>query len=173
VKPLTQGDLDGTCGVYSLINTVDLLFPRIADKDRAATFKAVCMSIEERWPAVLWAGIGEMDMRRMLKAAQLHLKRSVSWEQPFRRRHLVNFEEFSRELRRRIMGDDAFAIVGTRKPWSHWTVAHRLTDHMMIMTDSCHVKQIPLAKCGLSGDGTDYEFDYKSTFTLMKGKANA
>jgi hypothetical protein len=36
------------------------------------------------------------------------------------------------------------------------------------MTDSCHVKQIKLAKCGLTGDETDYEFDYHQTFTLMK-----
>ncbi len=41
-------------------------------------------------------------------------------------------------------------------------------DLEMIKTDSCHVKQIQLAKCGLTGDGTDNEFDYHQTVTLMK-----
>jgi hypothetical protein len=46
-------------------------------------------------------------------------------------------EEFRRELKWRIEGDDCFAIVGISHPWEHWTCAHRLTEHEMIMTDSC------------------------------------
>ena len=93
------------------------------------------------------------------------------WEQPFAKTEFKTFDEFSRELKWRIEGDDAFAIVGISKPWSHWTVAKRLTPHEMIMDDSCHVHQIRLDSCGFTGQGMDYEFDYHQTFTLMKAKA--
>jgi hypothetical protein len=170
MKPLIQGDLDGTCGVYSIINAIDLLFPSIKEDARAAMFKVMCLSIESKWPAVLWEGTAEHDIREMLDTARKNLHNAFFWEQPFRRIHFVSFEEFRRELGWRITGDNAFAVVGTRKPWSHWTVVHRFTEHEAIMTDSCHVKQIRLANCGLAGDGTEYEFDYKQTFVLMKEK---
>lgn len=169
-KPLDQGDLDGFCGLYSIINAITLLFPAaMSQAKRDQVFKVLAKAIaKHRWPSPIWDGTTETDVRAMLEAASLSLKKSFRWEQPFRRQYFSHFEEFSRELGWRIKGDDAFAIVGISKPWEHWTCAHRLTPHEMIMTDSCHVKQIPLAKCGLAGDGTDYEFDYKQTFTLMK-----
>jgi hypothetical protein len=104
----------------------------------------------------------------MLAAARNSLRETFSWQQPFEHRKVFRFADFKRELRWRIEGDDAFAIVGISKPWEHWSCAHRLTEHEMIMTDSCHVKQVALAKCGLAGDGTEYEFDARQTFTLMR-----
>ena len=50
-----------------------------------------------------------------------------AWEQPFAHKPFHDFEDFERELKWRIAGDDAFAIVGISKPWEHWTCAHRLT----------------------------------------------
>ncbi len=176
-KPLDQGDLDGFCGIYSVINALTLLFPSVMNQERRdEIFKTIAKAIPTaKWPAPIWDGTTEQDVRHMLHAAKNCLERDgkhmrFSWEQPFAKHKLGNFEEFSRELHWRIEGDDAFAIVGISKPWSHWTCAHRLTPHEMIMTDSCHVKQIPLGKCGLTGDGTDYEFDYHQTFTLMRAK---
>ncbi len=179
-KPLDQGDLDGFCGLYSIINALTLLFPSAMDqKRRDNVFTVLLKAIPQlRWPAVVIDGTTVGDVRQMLHGARNYLwadgKKSATrfdWEQPFRETKIENFEEFSRELGWRIKGDDAFAVVGISKPWSHWTCAQRLTPHEMIMDDSCHVKQIPLGKSGLTGDGTDYEFDYRQTFTLMKAKA--
>lgn len=168
-KPLTQGDEDGFCGLYAICNALGLLFPSMMNEDkRAAVFKVIATACKSEWPGIIWNGTTESDIRLMLCAATKYLKDSFLWEQPFRRLHFAGFYEFSRELEWRIRGDNAFGIVGISKPWEHWTCAHRLTEHEMIMTDSCHVKQIPLSKCGLTGDGTDYEFDYRQTFTLMK-----
>lgn len=172
-KPISQGDEDGFCGMYSICNAVTLLFPGTMNEvRREAVFKAIARAIpQHRWPSPIWEGTTENDVRAMLSAARRELNHSFSWEQPFDHHKFASFEDFARELKWRIEGDNAFAIVGISKPWEHWTCAHRLTEHEMIMTDSCHVKQIPLAKCGFAGVGTDYEFDYRQTFTLMKAKA--
>ena len=178
-KPIDQGDLDGFCGLYAICNALTLLFPSAMNQElRGHVFHTLLYAIPQlRWPAVVEAGTTVQDVRHMLHAARNYLgnggKKSATpfdWEQPFATTKFVDFEMFSRELKWRIEGDDAFAIVGISKPWSHWTVAKRLTPHEMIMDDSCHVKQIPLGRCGFTGDGTDYEFDYHQTFTLMKAK---
>ncbi len=167
-KPLSQGDEDGLCGLYSIINALTLLFPSTMTEDmQRRIFKIISKGCVSKWPAILWNGTTVQDVRAMLTAARHGLSDTFAWEQPFAHKAFNNFDEFRRELGRRIEGDDAFAVVGISKPWEHWTCAHRLTEHEMIMTDSCHVKQIPLARCGLAGDGTDYEFDYHCTFTLM------
>lgn len=172
-KPLTQGDEDGFCGLYAIVNALGLLFPSAMTAEVSdRVFKVIAMSIGG-WPDIIWDGTTDKDIREMLNAARAFLRRhfhlAFSWEEPFHRMPLADFAAFSRELGWRIKGDDAFAIVGISKPWEHWTCAHRLTEHEMIMTDSCKVKQIALAKCGLAGAGTEYEFDHKQTFTLMKG----
>jgi hypothetical protein len=168
-KPLTQGDEDGLCGLYAITNTLTLLFPsRMDEEGRSDVFKVIAKACKSEWPGIIWNGTSVSDMRSMLGAAREYLADSFSWEQPFAHKPFHAFEDFERELKWRIEGDSAFAIVGLSKPWEHWTCAHRLTMHEMIMTDSCHVKQIKLAKCGLTGDGTDYEFDYHQTFTVMK-----
>lgn len=176
-KPVSQGDEDGLCGLYSVINALTLLFPAALNQEqRDHVFKAIAKGCKG-WPDVLWEGTTVQDMRSMLHSARNYLgadgkKRTTrfDWEQPFAKMQFKAFDDFCRELRWRIEGDDAFAIVGISKPWSHWSCAHRLTPHEMIMTDSCHVKQIALGKCGLTGDGTDYEFDYRQTFMVTRAK---
>ena len=179
-KPIDQGDLDGFCGIYAICNALTLLFPSAMNQElRGKVFHVLLHAIpQHRWPAPVEDGTTVADVRNMLHGARNYLgadgKKSATrfdWEQPFAKTEFKTFDEFARELKWRIEGDDAFAIVGISNPWSHWTCAHRLTPHEMIMTDSCHVHQIPLGKCGFTGDGTDYEFDYHQTFTLMKAKA--
>lgn len=118
-KPLDQGDLDGFCGLYAITNAITLLFPGTMNQDRRdRVFKVLLKAIpQHRWPSVVVDGTTERDVRAMLAAATLALKKSFVWEQPFRRQYFAHFGEFERELGWRIKGDDAFAIVGISKPW--------------------------------------------------------
>jgi hypothetical protein len=168
-KPVTQGDLDGTCGIYSIINAIDLIWPDIREEERASVFKFACMAIKDRFPDVLWNGTTRGDVAQMLSLVQKVL-RQLSWRQPFLHNVVApaNFGEFSESLAALINNDYCFAIVGLEKPWEHWSVAHRLTRYQMIMTDSCHLQRIPLRLCGLKGDGTEYEFNFADTFTLSR-----
>jgi hypothetical protein len=170
-KPVSQGDLDGFCGLYSIINALTLLFPSSMNSDaRDKIFYVIARSLPAiRWPAVLWDGTTAKDVGKMLDAARSAMKHTFQWERPFDKHlKIANFEEFRHELKIRIEGDDAFAIMGISKPWEHWSCAHRVLEHEIKMTDSCHVKQIRLADCGLTGDGKPYEFDAGQTFVLRK-----
>ncbi len=172
-KPVSQGGLDGLCGCYSVVNALSLLFPHAMNEERRESVFKVIAKACPKGLDILFDGTTVNDVRHMLHAARNKLlieSIKFDWEQPFSKTTFKTFDDFCRELRWRIEGDDAFSVVGISKPWSHWTVAKCLTPHEMLMDDSCHVKQIPLGKCGLTGDGTDYEFDYRQTFTLMRSK---
>ncbi len=171
-KPLTQGDEDGFCGLYAVTNVLSLLFPVDMDEVlRADVFKTLARNTISRWPDVVWDGTHVGDIRSMLDAGSAFLRLRgcrVDWEEPYQHRRFSEFGEFVRELRWRIEGDDAFAIVGLTKPWEHWTATHRVTARQMIMTDLCRIKRIPLARCGVHGAGADYEFDCRQTFILRR-----
>jgi hypothetical protein len=171
-KPLTQGDEDGFCGLYAITNVLTLLFPLEMDETlRADVFKTLARNTVSLWPDVLWDGTHVGDIRSMLNAGRSILRKrgcGFDWEEPFKHRKFAEFAEFTRELKWRIEGDGACAIVGLCKPWEHWTATHRLTARQMVMTDSCHVKRIPFARCGFHGAGAVYEFDHRQTFVLRR-----
>jgi hypothetical protein len=171
-KPLDQGTEDGFCGLYSCTNCLRLLFPRQMNDDLSnEIFTVLCMSLT-RWPSIVWEGTEHEDMRVILEAARRHLESKqieFTWEALFEHHRVYGWKDFQDHLKGKIAGDDAFAIVGLSQPWEHWTVAHRFTKGHIILTDSCHVKEIPLAQCGLSGEyGAKYQFDYKDTFVLSR-----
>jgi hypothetical protein len=121
--PLSQGGLDGLCGLYSIVNALGLLFPSAMNTEASDnTFKVIAKAIGG-WPDHLFYGTTEKDIREMLDAARKYFKHTFSWEQPFAHTKFKSFDEFAREIGWRIKGDDAFAVVGISKPWEHWTTA--------------------------------------------------
>jgi hypothetical protein len=93
--PLTQGDEDGFCGLYSITNALTLLFPSVMDDDkRAAVFEVIAKACKSEWPGIIWNGTNVGDMRSMLGAARKYLADSFAWEQPFAHKPFHDFEDF-------------------------------------------------------------------------------
>jgi hypothetical protein len=116
-KPLTQGDEDGFCGLYSIVNALSLLFPSAMNAAaRDELFKVIAKACKSAWPDVIWEGTTAIDIEAMLYAAEKHLTHDFSFEQPFKHHRIPNFDDFRRELQWRIKGDNCFAIVGISKP---------------------------------------------------------
>src|SRR5580692_5753256 len=97
-KPLTQGDEDGFCGLYSTCNALNLLFPKMTTDDLSAVFKVIAWACKSMWPDIVWQGTTVEDVRAMLDAARTQLDCSFEWEQPFAHKKFHIFEEFKREL---------------------------------------------------------------------------
>jgi hypothetical protein len=113
MKPLTQGDEDGLCGLYAITDALTLLFPsRMNEEGRSDVFKVIAKACTSEWPGIIWNGTNVSDMRAMPGAARKYLADSFAWEQPFAHKPFHDFEDFERELKWRIAGDNAFAIVG-------------------------------------------------------------
>ena len=53
-KPLSQGDEDGFCGLYAIINALTLLFPSRMDEERRSdVFKVIAKACKGKWPGMI------------------------------------------------------------------------------------------------------------------------
>ena len=124
-----QGELDGLCGPYAVVNAFDLCGLN-EDWLGQDLFIIACLALNN-WPKVLWKGTTFPQMKKMLKACRKELARAyrkagydfhVRVEYPF----AGNQEPRSnREYRERFDGifsypDVMCGILGMDEPHEHW-----------------------------------------------------
>ena len=62
--PMYQGELDGLCGMYAIVNALEECGETCSEK----IFESACSAIaRNRWPSVLWKGTTFDDMQKMVK----------------------------------------------------------------------------------------------------------
>src|ERR1700730_16358470 len=71
-KPDQQGKFDGLCAVYSILNSIKLLY-RFSEDDLDAMFRSLCESLPDKFPRALWDGLGVPEIRRMLNFSVTYL----------------------------------------------------------------------------------------------------
>jgi hypothetical protein len=175
-SPLYQGDETGLCGLYAVVNSLRLLWPReMTDRNTTAVFQEVAHALGT-WPRVLWAGTYPTDIVIMLKAARRMFAEKdmhLTWTKPFKTGSINHFEVFETNLRHELDCPGTAAIVGMNRPASHWSVLDRFTRHTMVLADSSSAEPIRLANCALfNGRFPDtphkFVFDYPYTFVIRR-----
>lgn len=124
--PNYQGQLDGLCGPYAIVNAFEHCGIERSDE----IFQAACAALAtRRWPKVLWEGTTIGDLKRMVK----HCRESVSGaasiktSYPFSR-NPPNSNQSYWEHFDQLFVDRPNArcmILGLTRPSYHWIVAHR------------------------------------------------
>jgi hypothetical protein len=128
LKPETQGHIDGLCAVCTVVNACKLLFNHSEKMDQRL-FKALCISISDLFPKIVYDGTEVVGLRRLLDGAvewtaATH-KCELGWSQPLLRREKTTVDEYFDWLRWELKPTDGggrTAIIGLGKPWEHWTV---------------------------------------------------
>jgi hypothetical protein len=128
LKPHRQGNIDGLCAVYAVLNACRLLFDH-SEKMDERLFKALCLSISDLFPKIVYGGTEVEGLTRLLDGAKdwtarVH-KRDLAWSQPLRRRTMPTVEAYFDYLRAELRPADGgrrAVIIGLGKPWEHWTV---------------------------------------------------
>jgi len=123
--PSYQGELDGLCGPYAIVNA----YAACAEVDADSVFELACCGLApQRWPKVLWEGTVFSDMRRMIGNCQVSLAEAsdISIKYPFWRLSPKNNSEYWTRFDK-IFSDSSVicGIVGMTRPWSHWIVVSR------------------------------------------------
>ena len=126
-----QGNLDGLCGPYAIVNAFDRcgLNEELLGRD---LFKLACEAIDG-WPDILWDGTEFSHMKTMLKACGKELRKAyreageefhVKVDYPFSgaarprsdREYWLRFDELC------APEDVVCGILGMEHPWPHWIV---------------------------------------------------
>jgi hypothetical protein len=141
-RPFEQGDLDGLCGVYAVVNAVRLTAQphhRLRVADCRGLFVALLAELadEGRLRGFVAAGLGPRVLARLLRRAGHWLRKhhglALEVSRPFRKQDTPEFEECLRVLTEHLERPGTAAIVDSDE---HWTVIRGVTPKRLLLADS-------------------------------------
>jgi len=141
-KPLEQGDLDGLCGVYAVVNATRLAahpHRRLPAARCYELFAALLAELADagRLRGFVTHGLGGRVMARLLRRAGRWLRRrhglALEVHRPFAKRDRPGPEECLRVLAEHLARSGTAAIVGSDQ---HWTVVRGVTPKRLLLADS-------------------------------------
>ena len=141
-KPFEQGDLDGLCGVYAVVNATRLAahpHRRLRAADGYDLFAALLAELadEGRLRGFVAAGLGPRVLAPLLRKAGRWLRErhglGLEVSRPFAKRDQPEPEECLRVLAEHLARSGTAAIVGSDE---HWTVVRGVTPKRLLLADS-------------------------------------
>lgn len=153
MRPARQGDFDGLCGIYALVNALDLAGGK---RPRSPVHRRLFVALAEALPGgKLRTAIDTgLDGRDLVKAAALafpafkkSLGGSVSVIRPFRKATFKTNEEFVEAIADIMASGRSALILNVSTPaYDHWTVAASITSEAITLRDSGALKELRLAR---------------------------
>lgn len=137
-KTAYQGNLDGFCGPYAIVNALARCGVRGQDE---LMFKTALRTVaKRRLPDLIWEGTTFQDLRRMTKACLdvVQAENEIRASCPFYRRPPSTNREYWQRFDE-LFDDDLVecAILGVWAPGGHWVVAYREgTNRLVSFVDS-------------------------------------
>jgi hypothetical protein len=157
VRPYRQGDLDGLCGIYSIVNAVRAICPEV-DGDTAEDMFDVLMQrllrTEANPATAVTGGIGRKTMTRLITEASAYVLeefdiRLRAQRLPKNVRHAGNLDRLWVHLHGAI-SPSRVAILGLGGKHSHWTVAVQVTPHRIRLSDSSRISHLQRQRCTIA-----------------------
>jgi hypothetical protein len=141
-RPFEQGDLDGLCGVYAVVNAVRLTahpHRRLPTAECRELFAALLAELadEGRLRGFVAHGLGTRVLARLLRRAGRWLRKrhglALEVRRPFAKRDEPGPEACLRALAEHLARPGTAAIVGSDE---HWTVVRAVTPKRLLLADS-------------------------------------
>ena len=153
--PLVQGELDGLCGLYSIINSLTWgLYslqvtghrPRqqcspLGQREIEELFLSLITRLTRKYGTrSVVSGIHSLELARLLRhsAVWLSAKRDLqlTFVRPFYRRRRVTTGQVCQVLSNHLTGAGTATIIGLEWPSRHWTVVIGVTPTRLYLLDS-------------------------------------
>jgi hypothetical protein len=153
--PLAQGELDGLCGLYSIINSliwglyslqVTGHRPRqqsrsLGEREVEQLFLSLITRLTRKYGTrSVVSGVHSLELARLLRhsAAWLSAKRDLrlTFMRPFYRRRRVTMGQVCQALSNHLTGAGTATIIGLEWPSRHWTVVIGVTPTRLYLLDS-------------------------------------
>ena len=153
-KPYRQGDLDGLCGLYCLVNAVRVLCPEMDGEAAAALFEHLLQSLRlagVKPVEAITCGVDVGPHSQLIKRAVQYVNDEYDIELTARRlrksvRDAPHINRLWRELAARL-SPNCVAILGLGGRHSHWTVAVRASRRQIRLYDSSEMGVLRRGRC--------------------------
>ncbi len=165
IEPFYQGELDGLCGVYAIINAVRLLCPELDEQTTKKLFKRLLATLHKREAnpvTPVWRGMRMRTLRRIAKEARRFMKaecgitlRARRWR-PERRERITTVKLFWHAVEREL-SRHRVPIIGFGGKVQHWTVVRGLTPKLMKLCDSSDLTAVRRKGCRLPRKGRGFD----------------
>jgi hypothetical protein len=154
ITPWQQGDLDGLCGVYTIINAVHYLCAGCGSAYAADLFRVLIKALRRRDAAhaatVVHRGIDGRTLRRLLTVAtqyaSLHLGVALEISKLPKRRTHWSLASLWHALDQELAAGRV-AILGLGGRHHHWTLAVSITARRLVVFDSDKLRHIRRRSC--------------------------
>lgn len=152
-----QGELDGLCGIYAVINAMKLLTVSrghvFTDSDGALLFKEMVKYLDSRnlMPNALWDGTSIQHIRDFLHSARRFMRKRYGLEivqkALARRGEVTRKDVYWRLLDAALSHDPSYnfkhkteharvELIGLGNPQPHWTLAYGVSERSINLIDS-------------------------------------
>lgn len=161
-RALKQGDLDGLCGMYAVVNALNhLLSIKPPPGFNEEMFEVVARSVPRReYPEVLWEGMDVETLTRIARRATRHFEAEyevrITVERPFARRRFRDrhayFDAVSSYWDKQYSTFIVFIDWPKSVGHAHWSVLKTIEDQRICLVDSGGQHALPTARMGVNGD---------------------
>lgn len=137
MRAFQQGSLDGMCGVYALINAVNLVTPR-PEEDFELMMKACVHAIHEQTatPYFFVQGIGMHEMIQLFRMV-VRPNFPIVYKRPFARNAGVSLNQYWKTCRAFLEEEHrAILLALATQEEQHWTVVSAMADKHLRLLDS-------------------------------------
>jgi hypothetical protein len=174
IKPYRQGRFDGLCGVYTLINALRLLCPRL---DEDACERVFCALIRARTRqaasplAVISGGLSRRELPRLLDPWQRFATKELGVTLAVNRLKVSepSLHGIWQGLCRALDGQ-SIAILGLDGVERHWTVAYAATPRTLRVADSSGLTVIFRAQCTVGRTRLRYRLRPSGVLVVGRGE---
>lgn len=174
IEPYQQGDLDGLCGLYAVINALRLLHPRLDDDGARAMFRKLTKTLGKTLAHAVWPvydGIHRVILEDLLIAAREHAQRhlglSIEVEPLILWRKHPTLSDLWDGLREHLDGRQV-AILGLEGAKDHWTVAYAATETTIRLFDSSDRHLLTRSRCTLQRTDTRVRLRPKAVLLIKR-----
>ena len=179
VAPLLQGDLDGLCGIYAIINAVRALCPELTDEISMRLFRITMKSLakhsEEGLP-LTFRGIECALFYKLLVDATAYLKRKLSVDLTLEvgpPALKVRSIELAWDNLTSVLDDTTVIILALSGLSEHWTVLYDAKPNKIRLIDSDYGRNLKRSHCTLKSTKTLYHLRLSTAIVISRraGKA--
>lgn len=153
IEAYNQGELDGLCGIYAVINAYRLLY---GDKFPYALAHRIFRRMAKASPLAVFEGLGYRELLDLIALANRAVPQPLRLEvrtDVFKKQAngpAWRTDTYVKRLREEVNEQNQVAILGLERAHEHWTLVHRLTNSTVKLTDSDNVSHLRLANIGIT-----------------------
>ena len=136
-SPLQQGNLDGLCGVYSILNATRCVTGPINDQEARNLFLSIIDYLHAKKGSLQFFvdGISIHDIGSVLRDI-VEPNYSVIRTKPFAKKGDVGLANFWEHMSEFLSRPSRAIILGLTGKYDHWTVAKSITENRLTLLDS-------------------------------------